>query len=263
MKIFLSTVLALWLGVIPYAPPLFTGIAFDNSSQNAFAASSSFTITSTHNVGSGATVLFACGTGSTGFAPMTASFNGVSMTSIASSDTGGYHEQAFYLINPAAGSHTLSITQSDAGAGSNYLALAGVSYSGADTTTVPEDAANTGTDDGNAQPTHTTIADNAWIFVCSGGSTDGNQQVPAGDPLGTLRATAHATFMSVGAFDNGPQTPAGSTGVHTESAGTSFQPWIAFTFAPSTGGGGGGSGVPPGLIRNFPIGGCCSIQGRD
>src|SRR6185312_7744880 len=92
----------------------------------------------------------------------TASYNGVPMTLIAKQAIfGGFAINLFYLLNPPAGSHTISLSGSTAGASSSYTGVA--QYSQPDSFGLATAGSFTNC------PTSTTVAaKNCWLIGAHG-----------------------------------------------------------------------------------------------
>ena len=179
-------------------------IAFDaKSALGAFSASSP--VTWSHTCTGSDRILFviAYATGGDNFTSGT--YNSVALTEIAKVDRGdGRYINLLYLINPASGSNTVSLSYGGAGL---YHGIAS-SYTGAKQSGVPDASVTNTAADTSVTGTVTTVADNTWLVGCYSSSTGG-----------TISAGAN-TLLRQGATNSGPdtylidsnslQTPAGS-----------------------------------------------------
>lgn len=172
------------------------------------------------------------------------SYGGQSATLAVKNTAGGGAGSArilylYYVSNPTAGSHTITITNT-----SSHLVLAGVAeYSGVATSGIVDNTAVN--DSGISTPASIdtsliTVADNCFVVVLESGYNS-NLAPTAG--AGATRRTFDATFGAWGFFEysGSPVTPAGSTTTTINSQnGSSQVNTAAFSFPPSAGGGGGG-----------------------
>lgn len=156
-------------------------------------------------------------------------YNGVSATLIDQIDNsiGDGQTYLYYLIAPASGSNTVSVTRSTT---TNSLIIYSASYAGAKQSGVP-DASATGASSGGTTQAVTTILDNCWSVCCwySRGDTSS-----AGAST-TLRTSG---TNQGGMFDaNSAKTPAGTVTLAISQSGSeansrvmaSFPPFIAST----------------------------------
>ncbi len=185
-------------------------IAFD-------AASTSIAMSWSHTCSGADRVLFICFTvPGLGASTFTATYNGVSMTSITGITFGADGSNglfAFYLGNPALGSNTITVTRSG---GFNDLAQAcAASYTGANVVGIPDSfATNTGTG-ATVVGTTTTIKDNCWSVLMGGGNNTGTATITVGAG-GTNRAntgTAGDVWASCIGDTNAAVTPPGSSAI--------------------------------------------------
>lgn len=156
-------------------------------------------------------------------------YNGVTMTQVAKQNvfTTNYW-YGFYLVNPATGTHSVSISFSNSGVPNiNYACQ---SYSGVAQSGQP-DAFNNALTTSNASNnmTVTTVADNTWL-VGIGEAANG----------GAISAGANATVRQSSLayakmFDtNGSQTPAGSHSITVTMTGADQLAYIALSIKPFT-----------------------------
>lgn len=156
---------------------------------------------------------------SSGIAGTAVTYNGVSMTLLATVGIGV--TKFFYLSNPASGTNTISVSGSSSGQQG-----CAVSYTGVDPTGNP--SVTSLTDSGAATTTITnsinTTVDNSWVIgmgeyeninlVSLVASTGATQRVNLASDFGTGYA--------IGIFDsNGPKTPAGSYSMTLNVSGLS------------------------------------------
>lgn len=168
----------------------------------------------------------------------TATWDGGAMTAIGTSTSyffGTRKIRAFVAV--AGGTGTFNAVM-DYGSAATFFGGAFAISGGTASTTL--DNSTTGFTDSGATTktaTLTPVADNAWMFVVA--------DAIGGAPAAGTGSTAIGTpANSMGAFSNGPITPAAATNMEYTMAasGTGF---VAFTVAPS---GGGGGSTPKGLM---------------
>ena len=208
-------------------------IAFDAQSGILTIPGGSTTGAIDHTVSGSNTILWALvhNESSAGSPEITAiTFNGVALTSaIGYTMANGQRLELFFLIAPASGTHSLSITRAD---GVNNLNAIAISYTGAKQSAQPDATAqnNLGAGATSLTCTLTTVADNTWS-VMIGYSNGGT---PTAGTNATRRLILVADRSSV--FDNSgvaPTTPAGSFAM-TFTAGAAFNTMagIMASFAP-------------------------------
>src|SRR3990167_10464566 len=158
-------------------------------------------------------------------------YNGVALTQIIEKDTPNDHSELWYLINPATGTHAVSVTTNGACSGLNG---GSVSLTGVDQTN-PVDASNSGGGTGTAQSLSlTTVADNAWIV-----------DTVAISGTGTVTMAAHTgrtqRWNGLDSFSEdprgagstyGPISPAGATTVDWSTGVSRDWALVAASFAP-------------------------------
>lgn len=100
-------------------------------------------------------------------ATITATFNGVSMTQIATLDNNGvYRQTAFYLVNPSATTANVVVTSTV----TDIIRACAVTYSGAQQDSSVIDGSNSGFNDGVIlNTTITTSNSGTWGISCVGG----------------------------------------------------------------------------------------------
>lgn len=156
------------------------------------------------------------------------------VVTFAGSPANAIETYLYYLINPATGSNTVTVSPALPAA----IWAASASYSGAQQSGVP-DATNksgSGIIDASVQVATTTVADNDWVVM---GSFSGSGSVAAGANT-TIRAAS--SVINGGSFqdravmsDNGgPATPAGTVTL-TITAFNDREGAITAAFAPSGG----------------------------
>ena len=156
-------------------------------------------------------------------------YNGVSMAFVRKvvmlGGAAGQFIHLYYLINPASGSNTVTVTSSSNLGG--YVSA--VSYTGTKQTGQP-DASNTGGSASTASLTTslTTVADNCWLT----GYSYHNATISAG--AGTiLRGGSLGVLQTIDS--NGPKTPAGSYSLVTTVGAADFAGHVMLSIAPVTG----------------------------
>ena len=139
----------------------------------------------------------------------TATYNGVSMTSLGTQSYSNGSFTLFYLLNPATGSHTVSVSS-----GADSKTNVNTSYTGVKQTGQP-DASSSGTN--NSATTSltgsvNTVADNCWVILGVGVQGDGVHNTSLAASTGaTSRVLSNSVTLGAGIFDNNAsKTPAGS-----------------------------------------------------
>lgn len=151
-------------------------------------------------------------------------YNGVSATKIdeQQNGVGDGDTYLYYLIAPATGLNTLSVTRTNT---ANDMIIYAASYTGAKQSGQP-DASSKGASTGTASQAVTSIADNCWAVLCwySRGDTSS-----AGSGT-TLRTNA---TNQGGMFDNNTaKTPAGSITLNVTQGGAESNSRVMASFAP-------------------------------
>jgi hypothetical protein len=167
-------------------------------------------------------------------------FNGVAMTLIAKETGSGCNTDRilylYYLLAPATGAHTLTITST----ANHYLLAGAADYSGVKQSGQPDASVSScdTTIENNYISSITTVADNSWPIMFGGsGGTGGSPACSAG---ATLR-TSGAHFGDWLICDSSAIHPAGShsmTATLGDNTGTTAQSRIIASFAPTVAGGG-------------------------
>lgn len=158
-------------------------------------------------------------------------YNGVAMTGLTRSG-GGQPVQLWYLINPATGSNTVSIS---IGSPNSFIYAAAASYTGAKQSGQP-DSQNTNNVSGSPINTSTTVvAANSWAILVARNDTSGDTTASTGSTeraagaIGTVQL-----YDSNGGLSAGSQTMSlTSGGGGTTTAIASFSEAVAAsTFRP-------------------------------
>jgi hypothetical protein len=134
----------------------------------------------------------------------------------------------YYLVNPALGANTVSVSFNSMG-GALYLEPAAISYNGASQTGIDNTASQVATVTAyqNLYTSLTTTADNAWGVVFAA-----NQGFYASGSLPTTKRQSSA-FADAGMGDtNAAVTPPGTLTVNTEPQGNGSQVVVLVSFAP-------------------------------
>ena len=201
-------------------------IAYDTKSNGQ--ALSSASASWSHTCSGSDRIIFAMVGGQAG-SGTAASYNGVSMTQIGSSlNCGGNRNiSLWYLINPASGSHTVSVTRSSS---SGWTLGYAVSYTGAKQSGVPDATSSTNQGESSSfTETLTTVADNCWVVLAAGSQDDGLS-------AGTNATTVYANSLEMSFFDNsgyGSISPAGSFGMTIGNSGDTTYSTIMASFEPA------------------------------
>lgn len=152
-------------------------------------------------------------------------YNGVALTLIdkqGNSDSGNDWTYLFYLINPSTGANNVVVSASTSvgifGMSSSYT---GANQSGQPDASAKQTAANGGT----VTTTLTTIANNCWTVLGSGGA-----RITSASTGSTQRATD--TAGSAIYDSNGPITPPGSTSMSLTTAAGDRDGYIMASFSP-------------------------------
>ncbi len=177
-------------------------IAFDAASGLSFGAG---TRTFAHTVGSGANRILIVGANvNSNTITLSATYNGVAMTEIANKlNSFNHRSYLWYLVAPNTGSNNIVVTPSS---GTPDIGAAGVSYTGAKQTGVPD--AN-GTAEDNASPHRislTSIADNCWMVAFFGTQNSTTVTAESGTSIRTVTNPGICNL----ADSNQAITPAGS-----------------------------------------------------
>jgi len=200
-------------------------IQLDATSQSTESNTSSKTLS--HTCSGSDRILFVAGyIRGNGIVPTGATYAGQNMTKIGSNlvVSTNYYDKIFlyYLINPPTGANNIVVNFSS----SNYNCIAGVSYTGAKQSGVPDASTENGPTSTQTLTTNlTTIANNCWTLLV-GISVNGSVVAGSG-------TTKRADFVNGAIFDsNGAISPAGSTSLSFSNTNTENKAAIMISFAP-------------------------------
>lgn len=233
-----------WVAVPAAEPP--HAIAIDGHASGAVSSGApAATLTFSHTTSGSNRVLFVHTLMATANTPVTATYNGVSMTALSSTiDNAGYHSEMFCLVAPATGAHNVVVTQSS---GTNLILGASVSLTGANQDCALFDA---GPSSSTSAGPSVSLTTGAGSFIIVG----------MGDGAGTHYANGNFTGWTI---DDETVDPGGfgklaigdsgslSSGSNTVSSPATSNWMIAVSIAPAGGGGGSPSFVP--AIINAPV----------
>ena len=202
-----------------------SGIAFDaTGASGTYSGSGANTWT---HVNAGNILFVGCWSRTTD-GVSAATYNGVAMTLGVKNVAGGFYAYIYYILNPASGSHTVSITSTA------ELSCASASYTGASQTAQPDNTASA-TNPAWDPPTVTMTVNtaNSWAF---GVTTNGGFGSNAGTGtnltrLQQLPSTVGAIYDSHGALATGSTvfTPVVIGGTPSQTiAVMSFKPLAAY-----------------------------------
>ncbi len=198
-------------------------IAFDAASGTTFAVAAS-SVTLAHTCSGSDRILFVSGWVNTTAGNLTATYNGVSMTPIATVSS-IIKITLFYLLAPDTGANNIVVSWDGT---PTVLKCAGSSYTGVHQSGQP-DSSNTGTDSSSPfDISTTTIADNCWTIAEFG--DNGGSAMTVGS--GTTNRAGSGTDNLVLADSNSAKTPAGS--VTLQCTGVSGGLQIMASFKPKT-----------------------------
>lgn len=201
-------------------------IAFDAASGNQVNPGSSLT-TSHTCTGSNLVLVVFCVTNSGADSITGVTYNGTSLTRITIFDTAQGPWYAYYLVNPATGTHNL-VVNSDRG--TNVLTYAGASYTGCLQTSAVINAFASGTTSSSSSFTQavTSTVDNCWVTL---GFMDNFSSSSGGYTAGSNTTLRYNSGWSGFGDSNAVVHPAGSL---TVGASKSFASWhhIAIAIAP-------------------------------
>jgi hypothetical protein len=198
----------------------------------AFVSKTAFTFTTSSTISysqdcTGANILFVgVTTGGTTISSIT--YAGVAMTqSGSSSGTAGVTNRLYYLVSPATGSNTVSITQSSGG----NIVSCSICYSGASTTGQP-DATSVGgpTTTTSYSQSVTSVADNCFAILY--GDANGGLTLTGGSNT-TVRNQPEVSFTGAFLIDSTAlKTPAGTFTLAATSSSQTFAGCMA-SFKPA------------------------------
>lgn len=198
-------------------------IVFDSTAVGAAGS------TWSHTCGSTARVLFVSATCQNTQSVTGVTYNGVSMTSISSSDDGTDKIYLFYLINPDSGTHTVQISVT----GGNFLGSSS-SYGGVLQSGIPDSSSiGSSTTTTHYTQSTTTVADNCWTILTT---RAGSSSALTADSGSVVRQQPQAGFGGSGVLiDSGSsKTPPGSKTLGVTSSNQFFGAGVMASFAPLT-----------------------------
>lgn len=175
-------------------------VAYDNSTASGANTSSlSFSHTCT---GSDLVLVFMIKVYSTSDLVTAATYNSVGATLVSKRQNGNNRWSYMYILaNPATGSNTVNVTLSS----TQLVGCSVHSYTGAETTGIPDSQNSTTVATTNVDIATTTVADNSWLV----GMYAGQRTYTPGS--GTTQRQYQGTADQLYTFDsNGAKTPAGS-----------------------------------------------------
>lgn len=186
-------------------------------------------VTFSHTCSGSNRILFLIIAGSSGSQPASApTYNGVAMTQIGTEqEISGMRTSIWYLVNPAEGTNTVSVTH---GGGSGAIVTA--SYTGASQTGVPDSVGFNAGIVSSLTVTTTVVAENCWLW---GGFNDIGGTITAGSGT-TERHSVIGGDYEVSVTDSNGTVGTGSQS-QTASDTAIVQGW-AVSFAPAAEGGG-------------------------
>ena len=194
-------------------------IAHDAASGPAFAVAAS-SVTLAHTCSGDDRILVVGGFANNTAGDLTATYNGVAMTEIASRNDSGSRITTFYLVAPATGANNIVLSWSGSAA---VLRVSGSSYTGAAQSSQPDSSATGADATSPFQISTTTIADNCWV-VGYLRDTGGNAMTVE---AGTTNRAGSGTSADVLCDNNAAKTPAGSVTLGCTSIGSSGAQIIA------------------------------------
>lgn len=202
-------------------------IAFDTATNGGFASGTSRTFSHTCS-GSNRILFVHCGHNASSDIITGVTYNGVSMTQIATvSPTANRREYLFYLIAPATGANNVVITAS----GSTSIFGNAASYTGVKQSDQPDNSTTATSSTTPSETTLTTVADNCWTILC----TVMDSSVEPTASTNSTKRIQNGTFTDAVIFDsNGAVTPAGSFTMTLTHPGTDQLSRIMASFAPAT-----------------------------
>lgn len=214
-------------------------IAFD--SKTASTTSASATLSFSHTCSGTDRILFVISTANgSAFTTTGVTYNGVSMTKAHELRiTTGPIQYMWYLLNPASGSNTVTITNSG-----SVTAGSAISFNGVSQTGFPDASSTNGSASATSSynTTITTVADNCFILSTSRMNAGNTLSAGANTTVGNQ---AELTYFAGGAcwYSSAAQTPAGAKTLNVTCTAQDFDGGMSVSFAPA-GGGGGPTFVP-------------------
>jgi len=192
-------------------------LAFDTKTGFTFNLSAS-NITYSHTCSGSDRILFVGVSVRSNRSVTSVTYNGVSMTQAGStSGTSGILNYLFYLINPASGSNTVSVTQSSA----DTITSCSISYTGAKQSGQPDATSSGGpTTTTSYSQSVTSVADNAFAVLY--GNANAGAALTAGANT-TIRNQPEVSFTGAFLVDStAAKTPAGTFTLNVTSANQAF-----------------------------------------
>jgi hypothetical protein len=206
-----------------------SAISFDSGAGSSAGTASS--LSWTHTVSGSNTILQVC-LNSENVTPSAApTYNGTAMTLVTSeTENSNRHLYDYILVNPSAGSNTVSVSFS----GSGFVAGGSTSYDGVLQSGQPD--AYNGTTGGSSSTglatSVTTATNNDWIIGCASAGGDVGQTYNGANAFAS--AVREQPNAALGFFDTkGPITPAGATTVGFSNSIADYSEFIGVAIAPS------------------------------
>lgn len=159
----------------------------------------------------------------TGGSPTSVTYNGTSMTLVASNTT-GQDTYLYMLVNPDTGSNTIAVNLS----GSSWVYAAAASYTGVEQSNQPDGIDDSYGAGATLTSTVTTTDDNCWGVLVNRSASSGIATANSGCGLRVPFPGYVQLFDSVG-----PITPAGSTSFVTNTSGAGVATHAMATFSPA------------------------------
>lgn len=221
-------------------------IAFDAAKDGGNNGGGSNTQTWSHTC-TGSDLLLIVGiTGDTSTDDITAvTYNGVACT-LVGKVLGARWEYMYYLLGPATGAHTVSVTAGS----SHYLIGLSASYTGVAQSGQPDNSATTTSASSPVAISLTTVADNCWTIA-----TGWLFSSPVAG-AGTTRRILEAAFLggSIWESSTNPITPAGNSTLNMTWGAAQSASLVMASFKP-VGGGGGSPLFRPSQLAGLGAGG--------
>jgi hypothetical protein len=151
-------------------------------------------------------------------------YNGVALTSLTRS-AGGQPVQLWYLIAPATGTNTISVS---IGAPNSFVYTSGASYTGVKQSGQPDAQNTNSTSSSSVSTSVTTVADNSWVVLIARNDTDGNTNAGTNSTERTAGAAGTVQLYD----SNGAVSPAGSFSMTVTNAGSYATTIAMASFSP-------------------------------
>lgn len=197
-------------------------IAFDTSTS--YFSNSGTSHSWSHTTSGTDRILWVNVMNSSGVSISSVTYNGVGMTNAVNSGA-SQRNTLFYLVNPASGSNTVTVTL----ASSSYCYTNSASYTGAEQSGQPDATNGQNSSTATLTTSVTTTDDNCWTVLGARQASTGNTSAGTG----TTQREAHAGYTQF--YDsNAAITPAGSTSLQTtqSASGTTGHAMASFSPAP-------------------------------